>query len=347
MTLLSNKDGAAETNNKPLTEDSAAEEMLRRLLPPDASTKKPSKVASEPKPEAEDDEDTETDVDADEPDESPDDAGDDEDKGEEETEEKGERKHADEGAYVKIKVGDEEHEVPVKDLKRLYGQESALTKRSQEVANRRTAVDGEAAKYGAALQAMLSRANERAKPFEGLDFLSLSRNQDISDEELTALRAEAHRAHEEVQFLNSELGAFMTEIQSRQQSDLVERAKASIKELTDPEKGIPGWNEKLYDDVRSFALTAGAPKEVVNNLVDPWALRVLHKAMMFDRGKSKVVTTRVNKTPKRVVKTSTSPAVRAPSKGKVAEKMDRLRQSGTTDDAAAVFLTRLTAGRDD
>src|SRR5271166_5311278 len=55
---------------------------------------------------------------------------------EEETEEKPKsKKYADDSdTYVKVKVGEEEHEVAVKDLKRLWGQEASLTKKSQEVA---------------------------------------------------------------------------------------------------------------------------------------------------------------------------------------------------------------------
>src|SRR5574337_877989 len=49
------------------------------------------------------------------------------------------KKDAGDDVIVKIKVGDKEHEVPVKDLKRLYGQEASLTRKSQEVAAQRKA----------------------------------------------------------------------------------------------------------------------------------------------------------------------------------------------------------------
>lgn len=345
----------ANGNARTLNEDTAAEELLKGLLPPDYEKKKP--VRSEPKPEpkavVEDDSEDEDESDGVEAEDSEDDVpgtedddADDADEGDDEDPK--ERKYADdEGAYLKIKVDGEEKEVPIKDLKRLWGQEAALTRRSQEVATRRTQLDTEGAQYVAASQAMVARAQERYAPYANIDFLALSRDPDITTEELTALRQEAQRAYEDVQFLTSEQQNFLAETQRRQHTAMVERAKESIKELTDPEKGIPGWNEKLYDDVRTYAIKVGIPAETVNKMVEPSALRIIHKAMMYDRGKSKVVTTKVNKTPKRVVKTTTSPASR-PTKAKAFEaKMAKLRQTGSTDAAADVFLATLTRGHRD
>jgi hypothetical protein len=46
----------------------------------------------------------------------------------------------------------------------------------------------------------------------------------------------------------------------------------------------------------------------VNTLTDPAAIKMMHMAMLYAKGASKVVTTKkVNKTPKKIVKTSSSP----------------------------------------
>jgi hypothetical protein len=78
-----------------------------------------------------------------------------------EDEEGAEKAFADDGAYVKLKVDGEEKEVPVKDLTRLYGQEAALTRKSQEVAEQRKQAEAESQKHVSALQVLLTRAQEK------------------------------------------------------------------------------------------------------------------------------------------------------------------------------------------
>jgi hypothetical protein len=316
----------------------AADEFLKRFVPPDAP-KEPSKESEEktPKDKGAEDETAETETpdadDAEEPSDAEEEEGSDE--------EAAEKKYAEDEVYTKIKVGDEEHEVPIKDLKRLWGQEAALTNKSKEVADTRKKLDDTLAQNLAASNAMLERAKSRLEPYTKVDFLLASK--ELTTDEYTNLRNEAQAAYDEVNFLESHVGNFMEHVRSQQQSNLIERAKTSLKELQDPEKGIPGFTEKVYDDIRSFAVSNGAPQDVVNNLVDAWAIKLIHDAMQFRKGQSgKVITQKVNKTPKKIVKSSTTPeAVRAARATDSDKAFTRLQRSGTVDDAADVFLSRI------
>jgi hypothetical protein len=344
-----NTDGAIE-----LDEGQAVDAFLRKMTDapePSKSVEEDSKTEKEEAApadeEAEDAEETPADEGSDEGQE---DDAEDEGQGDDDVK----KKYVDdEGLYHKIKIGDETHEVPVKDLARLYGQEAALTKRSQEVAERRKALDTEAATLLARNQAMVERASQRWAQYKDLDWLTLSRNPHLSNEEITALRNEAQSAYEDLAFLTSEASQYMGAIQQRQEMEIREIAKNTIKELSDPEKGLPGWGEKLYDDIRAHALSVGAPPETVNRLVDPWAIRLIHDAMMFQKGKSKVVTekvSKVNKAPRRVVKTTTNASESKSNASRMApskQAMDRLRVSGSTDAAADAFLVRLAGGGSD
>lgn len=272
----------------------------------------------------------------------------------EETEEQADDKEetkafADDGAYVKIKVGDEEHEVPVKDLSRLFGQEKALTQKGMEVAEQRKAVDAKMAENVAASAALLERAQKRFEPYAKIDFILAAK--ELSAEEYSNLRAAATAAYEDVQFLQGNLNGFMQQAQQRQHESLVTQAKQSLEILSGPTEkgGIEGFNETVYNDIRKFGEEAGLSKEILHNLVDPVAIRLLNSARLYELGKkaSKTVTTKVNKTPKKIVKTS-----RAPDQNAVAGKNDqakaqaalkRLRTTGDTDDAAEAFLGRWAA----
>jgi hypothetical protein len=79
--------------------------------------------------------------------------------------------------------------------------------------------------------------------------------------------------------------------------------------------------------------------EVINNLVDPVAIQLIHKARLYDESK-KVVTKKKVLTPKKVIKstkTTSNKEFKPDAKEAMAQK---LRNSGDLDDAADLFLSR-------
>lgn len=317
----------------------------------DAPKKEPSDE------ETEESNDQETDDDHNEDGENSDQETDPEDEDEDETDDEGNedeqaeddttpaKKFADDGddTYVKIKVGDKEEEVKVSDLKRLWGQEASLTRKSQEAADLRRVNDAQQAKNLAAYDVILKKATTRADSFRNLPWTQLMKDQNVPADQLTALQEEARGAFEEEAFLKNEIDGFMKQVDENQK---VERGKAAaecIKALSDAKSPhhVKGWGEAMYNDIRSFAVDQGLPKEMVNQLTDPGAFKILHMAMQFSRGAKKVVTKKVNKQPTRIVKNSASaPAARTGSGARVkADKaVNKAIKSGATDDALNAFL---------
>ena len=335
-------DGTIAENTQ-LTVDDGAEAILKMWEVKDEDATEPSEQSTEDDTEEQDtEEESETDEDAEEP--SDEDEEDTEEESDEEDEEESDedesddkpKKTLDDDAVVKVKVGEEELDVSVKDLKRLYGQEAALTRKSQAVAAKTKEVEETGAKYMASLAGLLDRARQRAEPFTKVDFLVATK--ELSSEELKALRDEAQRHFDDVRFLEQEIDRFMGDVQKQRQSSLVEQAKECVTVL---KKEIPGWNEKLYDDLRSFAVTQGFDREVINNLVDPVAFKLLHQAYLYNKGQ-KAVTTKKNKAPKKVIKSTTAPSVTKEVVGKreVNKALDRVRKTGSVDDATAAFLAK-------
>lgn len=312
----------------------------------DADERKRKKL-SEETPDAEGEAADEDDADDEEPsDESPE--GDEEGEDDETTDEEPSKKYVDnDDTYVKVKVGDEDKEVSVKDLKRLYGQEASLTRKSQEVADLRKKADEQIATNLAALNVMLGKAKERAKPYEALDWLAISKNPDISAAEAAALRDEAQAALADVQFFEKDLASLMTAITEKQKADTAAQAKVCIEALSTPgtddkpnKLHIDGWNDQVYNDIRAFARDMGADAATVNALVDPFAFKVLHMAMQFQKGSSKVLTVKANKSPKKIVKTSSAtPTAKAPAKvASKAKALANLKRSGSEEDAIDAFM---------
>jgi hypothetical protein len=267
-----------------------------------------------------------------------------------ETEETKAKKYADdEGTYVKVKVGEEEHEVAVKDLKRLFGQEASLTKKSQEVAERTKAAEYAQAKSLAALDVMVKRAQEAANPYRNVNWAALMKDPSVAAEDIGALQEAAKAAFENETFLTGQLDSFMQEVTAQQAAAQAQSAQACIKALTDEQSPtyIKGWDQKLYNDMRSFAVEMGANAQMVNSLVDPAAFKLIHMAMQYHKGAQKVVTQKVNKAPKKIVKASTPASAPNSSLGRTVDRnkaVARMQKDGGSMKSAEDAFLALIGG---
>lgn len=336
MTTTDN--GVATTDLAFSTEDDGSEAFLARFMPsgdPDASKKKElSEEGDTTEKTPTTPEETEETSDPESPEET------------EETEEEAkpkERKFTsdDDDTYVKIKEGEAEHEVSVKELKRLWGQEASLTRKSQEVADQRKHYEAETTKVVASYTSLLERAKAAAEPYTKINFLVAA--QKLQPDELQGLMTEAQARFDDVKFLEEGLNQHLTELQTKQKATIAEQAQACVKTLSDPESPhhIPEWGDKVYGELRTFAVDSGLSKDIFNQLVDPAAMKLLHMAQQYKKGLSKVLTTKVNKTPKKIIKsTKVLPTPAQGDKAKADKAMARLKRDGDTDAAAEAFLTR-------
>ena len=237
---------------------------------------------------------------------------------------------------IDILVDGETQQASIKDLKRLYGQEASLTRKSQEVAAQRKAAEDNIGKTDAILQRMVQKAEERYKPYSEVDMILASKN--LDDADFTQLRKEAQDAHDDLKFIKEEADQFYQGLQQQQQQQLQDAAKEAVRVL---EQDIPDWNNQLYDDIRSYAIGIGLPEEQVNNYVDPTVIKVLNKARLYDQAKQ-VTTTKKKRVAKKVLKSKKAPANAAQMKAKrMASAKARLQERGNDiDDIADVLLQR-------
>jgi len=302
----------------------------------------------EPTEEA-DDETSETEEETPEEDEAEDseekDATEDDEEDTEEAEEEPKapkKSYASEDSVVKIKVDGEVVEASIKDLKRLYGQEASLTRKSQEAAETKKKAEETGQRYIAGLDALLERAKKQAEPYANINFLALTKDPNVSSDELAALSDAAQKAFDNVRYLETELDGVVRKASEERQQVMIAQARETIKILSDPKKGIPGWNEEMYNNIRQFAVSAGMDSQVVNELVDPTAFRILHMAMQYQKGKSAVVKSKkVDKTPKRIIKGTPEETIKKSKPQPKKQVMDQLYRTGHVDDATLAFMDRL------
>ena len=320
-----------------LTLDDAAEAILGNWEDPETVSEDDEEATEESTEETEvedsDTEDTE-DLESDEDDEDPEE-DEQEDTEDDQEDEEVELVEFDDDTLVEISVDGESKQASIKDLKRLYGQEASLTRKSQETASQRKMADEQLQKADASLQAMISRAQERYKPYSEVDMLVASKN--MSSEDFTQLRAESRQAEEDLKFLTEEADGFYGYVQQQQAQAQQEQAKECVQVL---QREIPDWNNTLYNDIRQYAITNGLPEQAVNQYADPNVIMLLNKARMFDQT-TKVATVKKAKAAKKVLRTKRAPPTKTDiTRERQRKNVERLRSANNDlDNIADVIMS--------
>lgn len=208
---------------------------------------------------------------------------------------------ADDESEVTVQVDGNDLTVKVKDLKRLYGQEASLTQKSQAVAAASRTLETQSLYLAKIIDTRLKSAEAKVSKYKDVDLFKASR--ELEPEEFDALRAAKADAESEFKLLTEEAQEFMVRATQARTELVKEQAKVSLVEI---KKAIPEWDDKLYADIRTYAIGQGLDRDTVNEVIDPGAIIMMHKAMLFDAAKAKSdkVIKKVHKAPKGVVKKS-------------------------------------------
>ena len=280
-------DNVQDTKPQSLNLDQAQDAILAKWQVPDDDDQQTETETIAPEPEVEetdegvleieDDEDdvVDQDDDTDPDDEEVEPEEEDEDEEEEET---AEAKPLDDEQKVEVLVDGETKSVSVRALKRLYGQEASLTRKSQEVSQAKKDAQAQIERTHVTLQKMLEKAQEAYKPYAEVDMLVASKT--MSDEDFTALRKEAQLASDNLKFLSEEADKFYGDLKAQQQEALQKQAQECVKVL---QEDIQDWSNSMYNDIRSYAVSQGLSEEEVNQYVDPNVIKILNKAMFTIR----------------------------------------------------------------
>ena len=261
-----------------------------------------------------------------------------EDEEPEENDEDDEDEVVDDDAEVEILVDGETHRASVKDLKRLWGVEKSLTRKSQAVAQQRKQAEDALQKTDVVLQAMLKKAEERWQPYSEVDMLVASKTMDDAD--FAALRKEAQLAQDDLRFLKEEADNFYQDMQKQHQAAQKEAARDAVKVL---QENIPDWSNDLYNDIRAYAVSQGIDSQIVDSTVDPIVIQLLNKARLYDRGKTVATVKKKAATNKKVLRSQKAPPTAKSRKKASVEKAQqalRNKRGADLEDVASVLMAR-------
>ena len=248
---------------------------------------------------------------------------------------------------VEVTVNGENQQVSVKDLKRLYGQESSLTKKSQDLAAQRKTTDESLAKTQASYQKLMERAEQRYKPYADIDMLVASQQMDT--ETFAQLRQDARQAEDDLKFLREESGQMVSDMQAQSQQANQKAAAECVKAL---EENLPDWGNELYNDIRNYAVKSGLPQDQVDQYTSPEVIMLINKARLYDqtkqsaegkKAKAKLTKSKSGKT--RVLSSKKSPPSKSDVKAQRSQAAHQKlksnpRYGGDTDDIAAALMAR-------
>jgi len=243
-------------------------------------------------------------------------------------------------AQVEIQVDGETVKASVKDLKRLYGQEAALTRKSQEVSQQRKQAEDSLSKSSVVLQKMLEKAQAKFKPYQEVDMLVASKT--MSTEDFAQLRKEYKAVEEEYKFLSEEADVYYKDLQNQQQAQLQSAASECVKVL---QEEVPNWSNQLYNDIRGYAISIGLPENEVNRYVDPKVIQLINKARLYDQGKKVATTKKKNVTSTKILRSKKAPATSTSRKAsRLKDATAALGNSGIDlDDISSVIMSRWEA----
>ncbi len=104
---------------------------------------------------------------------------------------------------------------------------------------------------------------------------------------------------------------------------------------------IKGWGPELQKELAEYATGRGAPVEALNSITEPWMVEILADAAYGRKMREHKTTTerRVAQTPPPTLKPGASTGQTRPDL-QARDAMDKLKKSGSTNDAAMALLAR-------
>lgn len=235
--------------------------------------------------------------------------GDDQDQDQDETEEVAESDEPEEPApeLEEIELEGQKYSIP-KALKGAFMMHGDYTKKTQEVAEAKRALEAERTQQAesfeafrtdhvkiATQEARIADLTKQRDAYQGVDWDALrEQDADLYDQHRAnqkAIRDAIYDAQEGLDIAKGELKTKETGRLEQQQQKIVAEFQQTMTALQDPKSGIPEWGPAKIDEVQQFAgKEFGLTAEDLLNTTDPRAWKVLHRLMEAERTLSKQTT---------------------------------------------------------
>lgn len=226
-------------------------------------------------------------------------------------------------------------EVTVDELKLGYLRQADYTKKTQAVAEQRKAVEEQTRQYESSINALLTAAGADLSRFEGVNWEQVAVE---NPDQYRQAKAVYEQTQQTFNFIKSQAEEHMARMEEQTQVAIRERAQESLGIL---KSTIPNWSNDLYYKIGEYAASEmGVSADEFNNISDHRSITALYKAMLFDQAKEVSAAKKIKASPKKTLSGNKADASKVQGKETFRKSRDRLRKSGSMDDAVAALLNR-------
>lgn len=221
------------------------------------------------------------------------------------------------------------------ELKLGYLRQSDYTKKTQAVAEQRKAYEAQSAQTEATMNALLSAAGADLSRFQNVNWEKAAID---SPEQYKQAKAAYEQAQSTFNYIKEQADQYQT--QQQQQADAANK-EAATESLTVLKTNIPKWSNDLYYEIRDYAQTLGVNGDEFNQVSDHRLITALYKAMQFDQAKKVTAKKKIKPSASKTLSGSKADSTKAVESESARKTRERLRKTGTVDDAAAALLNRM------
>lgn len=221
------------------------------------------------------------------------------------------------------------------ELKLGYLRQSDYTKKTQAVAEQRKAFEAQTAEAEATMNALMSAAGADISRFQNVNWEQAAID---NPDQYRQAKAAFEQAQSTYNLIKAQADQFQTQQQQQTEAAQKEAAKESLTVL---KTNIPNWNNDLYYQIGEYAQGLGVSGEEFNKVSDHRLITALWKAMQFDQAKQVTAKKKAKSSPTKTLSGSKADSTKAVQSESARKTRERLRKSGTVDDAAAALLNRM------
>lgn len=221
------------------------------------------------------------------------------------------------------------------ELKLGYLRQSDYTKKTQAVAEQRKAFEAQSEQAEATMNALMSAAGADLSRFQNVDWEKAAID---NPDQYRQAKAAYEQAQSTYNLIKAQADQFQTQQQQQTEAAQKEAAKESLTVL---KTNIPNWNNDLYYKIGEYAQGLGVSGEEFNKVSDHRLITALWKAMQFDQAKQVTAKKKAKSSPTKTLSGSKADSTKAVQSESARKTRERLRKSGTVDDAAAALLNRM------
>jgi hypothetical protein len=221
------------------------------------------------------------------------------------------------------------------ELKLGYLRQSDYTKKTQAVAEQRKAFEAQTAEAEATMNALMSAAGADISRFQNVNWEQAAID---NPDQYRQAKAAYEQAQSTYNLIKAQADQFQTQQQQQTEAAQKEAAKESLTVL---KTNIPNWNNDLYYQIGEYAQGLGVSGEEFNKVSDHRLITALWKAMQFDQAKRVTAKKKAKSSPTKTLSGSKADSTKAVQSESARKTRERLRKSGTVDDAAAALLNRM------